>query len=848
MTRPAEGRSPALTDPERLNAVRRLLRTEAPEGLDRLTGLAARLMRTSRAQVSLISDAQFVASSVGFPEGRAPVTPVSDSLCTVTVELGAPLAIADATVDARVRSLEPVTTGAVRAYLGVPLVDRFGLVLGALCVHGDDVRTWTEVDVGILTELAASVVAELELIAVTQELAAGAAHVELAMSAAGAGAFQWHFGTDRLVFDDRLVELFGYTRENFVVQVGSFQSRIHPDDLERTTALLSAAIARGGDLTLDYRIVRPDGSVRRVIGRGLVVGTDDGAGSFIGVAYDATEQLDTRDRLAQVLQSMSDALVSVDADWTISWVNGVAEQLLGRPVEELVGVSLWEALPETTAVATHYRRAMEQGRPATFEQHIGSRTYEVRAWPQPLGLALSLLDLTARRQAEQERERASREREQAVVERERAYAEVQAATTRLTILSEATVRLSASLEPQQVLQALAETVVPALGAWIAVTMPTGLAGSLREHAPVEGGLRVVLARHGQPGRTPELLEALGALDLHLDDDRGPGAVLRTGRLGRVDDPTALAELVVDPEDRARLTSFGSGATLTLPLVSRGRRLATMTVVAPAHATVDGALLADLAGRAAVALDNALLYGDERRTGLTLQRSLLPREVPQLPDIDVAVRYLPGSTGAHVGGDWYQGIIVDGCLVLAIGDVMGHGMHSAARMGQLRAIVATLALEGHAPGALLSRLSANVDALLDLELATLLVTRYDPVARTLAVASAGHPPVLHAPMDRDPYFLDLEPGPPLGTFPGSFEEVVVPIAERDTVVLFTDGLVETREADLDTGLERLRQALCELRLPPEAVADHVLRLMGVTRGGSDDVALMVLSHGALPGGR
>ena len=667
------------------------------------------------------------------------------------------------------------------------------------------------------------------------------------MSAAGAGAFQWYFDSDRLTFDDRLVELFGYTRANFVEEVGSFQRRIHPDDLERTNALLTAAIERGGDLTLDYRIVRPDRSVRRVIGRGLVVGlTADGGGSFIGVAYDATEQLDTRDRLEQVLRTMSDALVSVHSDWGIAWLNTEAERLLGRPAADLVGVPLWEALPETAVVAEHYRRAMELGQPATFEQHVGSRTYEVRAWPQPGGLALSLLDLTDRRFAEQERERASQEREQAVVERERAYGEAEAATLRMALLSDATARLSASLEPQQVLQALADTVVPALGAWIAVVMPTELAGFLREDATADGDLQVVLARHSQSGRGAELVEALEALDLHTGDDRGPGAVLRSGRPERSDDPTALCDLVADPDRRARLEALGVGPSLTLPLASRGRRLATMTVVAPPDATVDRVLLADLAGRAAVALDNALLYGDERRTGLTLQRSLLPREVPQLPDIAVAVRYLPGSEGAQVGGDWYQGIPVDGCLVLAIGDVMGHGMHSAARMGQLRAIVATLALEGHGPGALLSRLSANVDVLLDLDLATLLVARYDPVARTMAVASAGHPPVLHAPMERDPYFLDLEPGPPLGTFPGRYDELVVPIAERDTVVLFTDGLVETREADLDTGLERLRQAVVELRLPPEAVADHVLRKMGVTRGGSDDVALMVLSHGVSSG--
>ena len=835
-------RPPSLSDPERLSAVRRLLQTSEPEGLDRLTGLAAMLLRAPRSQVSLIAEDQYIASSVGLGEQAVAPSPAAQSLCTVTVELGGPLAITDTVLDARVNTLPPVTTGGVRSYLGVPLVDRAGLVLGALCVYDDVVRTWTAVDVGILSELAASVVAELELIAVTAELSAGAAHVQLAMSAAGAGAFQWHFDTDRLTFDDRLVELFGYTREDFVEEVGSFQRRIHPDDVERTNELLTAAIARGGVLTLDYRIVRPDRSVRRVVGRGLVVGSSDGGNSFVGVAYDATEQLDTRDRLAQVLRTMSDALVSVDDDWGIAWLNTEAERVLGRAAADLVGVPLWEALPETVAVAEHYRRAMELGQPATFEQHIGRRTYEVRAWPQPEGMALSLLDLTERRVAEQERERASQEREQAVVERERAYAEAEAATLRMALLSDATARLSASLEPRQVLEALAETLVPELGAWMAVVMPAELAGALGSTGGA-GPLRVVLARHGQDGRSAELAEVLSAARLAPDDERGPGAVLRTGRPDRLRDPAALVLPLADPQDRARLEALGLGRSLTLPLASRGRRLATLTVVAPPSGQLDQALLADLAGRAAVALDNALAYGDERRTGLTLQRSLLPREVPQLPELAVAVRYQPGASGAYVGGDWYQGIPVDGSLVLAMGDVMGHGMNSAARMGQLRAIVATLALEGHGPGELLRRLAASVDELLDLELATLLVARYDRSARTLAVASAGHPPPLHAPIVGEPAYLEVVPGPPLGTFAGTYEELVVPIAEHDTVVLFTDGLVERRDSDLGAGLELLRQALRELRLPPEAVADHVLETMGVRGGFSDDVALLVFSHGA-----
>ncbi len=249
----------------------------------------------------------------------------------------------------------------------------------------------------------------------------------------------------------------------------------------------------------------------------------------------------------------------------------------------------------------------------------------------------------------------------------------------------------------------------------------------------------------------------------------------------------------------------------------------------------------LAAGAAVALDNALLYGVERRTGLTLQRSLLPGDVPELPGIEVAVRYRPGATGAFVGGDWYQGLVVGEDLLLCMGDVMGHGMRSAARMGQLRAIVATLALEGHPPGELLRRLAANSDVLLDLELATLLVASYSPSRRVLTVASAGHPPPLLAPLQGEPSYIEVPPGPPIGSVPGEYEEVVVDVPPGATLLLYTDGLVEERGEALDTGLEQLRSALRELKLPPESVADHVLESLGRAEGAADDVALLVLAQ-------
>jgi serine phosphatase RsbU (regulator of sigma subunit) len=179
----------------------------------------------------------------------------------------------------------------------------------------------------------------------------------------------------------------------------------------------------------------------------------------------------------------------------------------------------------------------------------------------------------------------------------------------------------------------------------------------------------------------------------------------------------------------------------------------------------------------------------------------------------------------------------------MGDVMGHGMRSAARMGQLRAIVATLALEGHGPGALLGRLAESSDVLLDLDLATLLVASYSPATRSLTVASAGHPPPLLAPVGEQPSYLEVPPGPPIGSLPGTYDEVVVALPPGSTLVLYTDGLVEERGQGLDEGLEALRAALGEIQLPPEAVADHLLSRLGRDEGADDDVALLVLSHPA-----
>jgi len=732
-----------LTDPTRQAAVARLLGPGTrSEGLDRLTALAALLLGAQYAQVSLLTDRQHVASLAGLDAEPEQLTgPAEDSLCTVTLRSGAPLAVSDASADDRVRLLPPVVQGAVGAYLGVPLSDRSGLLLGALCVFDPQPRTWSPEQVGILGELAAAVVAELELRAVTLEVATSAARLDLALSAADIGSFDWDLQTGVLTWDDRLVALFGYDRETFTSDIDSFTARLHPDD----RAAVDAAIQRArtsGELAADYRVVLPDGGVRWVEARGRVLRGASGGDRMLGAAYDAT----------------------------------------------------------------------------------------------------------ARHLAQEQRERDAREREQAVVERERAYAAAEAANTRLSLLVEATSRLGESLEPQQVLQTLAGTLVPAMGRWLVVAAPVEVADALGGDVGAVTSSRAVvpvLVQHADAQQQEGLEALMAALPLTTDDPHGVGAVLRTGVPEWLPEvgPEVIRSFDFSPGLLGRLEQLQVGRAFTVPLLSRGRRLGALSVAEPLTGVLDRALLLDLAGRAAVALDNALLYRAERKTGITLQRSLLPRDVPALPGVEVAARYLPGDDGAFVGGDWYQGVVVDGALVLAMGDVMGHGMRSAARMGQLRAIVAALALEGHGPGQLLARLARSTDVLLDLDLATLLVARLEPSTGRLAVASAGHPPPLLAVPGEPPAFLDVAPGPPLGTFPGDYVETSSEVPPDGTLVLFTDGLVENRDEPLGAGLERLRAALDDVRRPPEEVADHVLAATGRLAGADDDVALLVLRRAA-----
>jgi anti-sigma regulatory factor (Ser/Thr protein kinase) len=257
------------------------------------------------------------------------------------------------------------------------------------------------------------------------------------------------------------------------------------------------------------------------------------------------------------------------------------------------------------------------------------------------------------------------------------------------------------------------------------------------------------------------------------------------------------------------------------------------------------LAGDLASRAAVCLDNARRFERERAMALALQRSLLPRAFPRQCAVEVAHRYHPAQEG--VGGDWYDVIPLSGGRVaLVVGDVVGHGIHAAATMGRLRTAVRNFCALDLPPEDLLSQLDALVESMdadeaedqrgVGIIGATCLYVVYDPVSGLCSVAAAGHPSPAVVARDGSVEFLDLPTGPPLGLGGSAYETVELPIDEGSTLVLYTDGLVESREQDIDVGLERLSAALAGPGRDPEELCSSAIGGLLPERT-YDDVALL-----------
>lgn len=295
----------------------------------------------------------------------------------------------------------------------------------------------------------------------------------------------------------------------------------------------------------------------------------------------------------------------------------------------------------------------------------------------------------------------------------------------------------------------------------------------------------------------------------------------------------------DAQRAERIARLGMHSLIIVPLTARGTILGEAVFVRHDNPTPfsrdDLLLIEELVGRTALSLDNARRYRRERTAALALQRELLPRELSGGPGIDVSWRYLPSDLHEGVGGDWFDVVqLPKGRVGLVIGDVVGHGIGAAALMGQLRTVTATLADLDLPPGEVLARLDRRVglmneqatgdDALGRVMACTCAYAVYDPVSGECAIASAGHPlPAVVLP-DGRVVFPDVPTGPPIGLGTRSYGSATLRLPEGSIVALYTDGLVETRDADIDAGLERLRSALTWTGGSLDAFSSHVISAM------------------------
>ncbi|WAU85890.1 SpoIIE family protein phosphatase [Streptomyces sp. Qhu-G9] len=273
------------------------------------------------------------------------------------------------------------------------------------------------------------------------------------------------------------------------------------------------------------------------------------------------------------------------------------------------------------------------------------------------------------------------------------------------------------------------------------------------------------------------------------------------------------------------------------------------VDAPAAPQEGGVLIfaADVTDHAEAAERLRASERQQRETAVTLQRSLLPQELEEPDDLRVAATYHPGGTETAVGGDWYDVITLGGGrTALVIGDVMGRGVRAAAVMGQLRTAVrayARLDLPPHEVLQLLDGLAMEIDAN---QIATCVYAVHDPNEGRLVYASAGHLPILVRDESGTVLRADEPTGPPLGTGGWMHSSGSVPLGPGSTAVLYTDGLVERRDADLDEGIASLAQALAGATGTPQVVCDRLVRSAGVKADHDDDVAVLVLQHPARTG--
>ncbi|MFE3328084.1 SpoIIE family protein phosphatase [Streptomyces sp. NPDC059176] len=428
------------------------------------------------------------------------------------------------------------------------------------------------------------------------------------------------------------------------------------------------------------------------------------------------------------------------------------------------------------------------------------------------------------------------------------------ARRRLAMLNEASTRIGTTLDVETTADELVDVAVPGLADCVTVDLLEAVV--LGEEPLPDGDGRLIRSALKSIAPNPELVMFPVGTTRTFPPDAPQARCLLTRRpvLVAAFDPAAAAS-GLDRDKAVQAGELGVHSLMVVPLTARGLVLGLVCLwryaVPEPFEEDDLTLASEFAARAAVSIDNARQYTQQRRTALALQHRLLPRDFPRHPAVVVSHRYLPAGGAAGVGGDWFDVIPLSGARVaLVVGDVVGHGINAAATMGRLRTAVHTLADLDLEPDEVLSHLDDLVTRLAGEQEssgedspgeqvvgATCLYAVYNPVSRLCSVARAGHPPPVLVTPDGDVSLPDLPVGPPLGLGGLPFEAADLLLPENSMMALYTNGLIEGEEHDVDTGLSRLCTALGGPPRPLEETSQEVVDVLLPVRP-SDDVALLL----------
>ncbi|MYS23324.1 PAS domain S-box-containing protein [Streptomyces sp. DvalAA-14] len=426
-------------------------------------------------------------------------------------------------------------------------------------------------------------------------------------------------------------------------------------------------------------------------------------------------------------------------------------------------------------------------------------------------------------------------------------------------VSEASRHIGTALDVQRTAQELADAAVPLLADYVTVDLADWVSLGEEPAEPIgasdtdSADPRIPVFRRAGIASIhaglPEALWQIGEVVVVPPDSPFTRALLSgLTHFEPVLDTSPGTWLDQDPQRARTIKATGMHSLIIVPLKARGMVLGEAVFVRTDNplpfSREDLLLIEQFVERAALSLDNARRYSRERAASLTLQRSLLPGKISGGAALEVASRYLPADTRKGVGGDWFDVVpLSEGRVALVIGDVVGHGISAAARMGQYRTVVQTLADLDPPPEELLARLDRLVLRLSDQDTGgdssfaasamggTCLYAVYDPATRGCTMASAGHPPPAVRNPDGSIGFVDLPVGPPIGLGTMAYRSVTVDLPAGSTIALYTDGLIETRTADIDTGMDRLRTALAGPSLPLEQFCQRVVTAMAPYGMGS-----------------